>query len=64
GGYILSEESMRLKTEREIFKLAKESKSEAFLIELNSGVAAMVIGQGGENVKKLENITNKYISNY
>lgn len=62
GGYILSEESMRLKTEREIFKLTKESESEAFLIELNSGVAAMVIGQGGENVKKLENITNKYIS--
>ncbi len=62
GGYILSEESMRLKTEREIFRLAKESESEAFLIELNSGVAAMVIGQGGENLKKLENITNKYIS--
>lgn len=62
SGYILSEESMRLKTEREIFKLTKESESEAFLIELNSGVAAMVIGQGGENVKKLENITNKYIS--
>jgi len=62
SGYILSEESMRLKTEIEIFKLSKESESEAFLIELNSGVAAMVIGQGGENVKKLENITNKYIS--
>lgn len=62
SGYILSEESMRLKTEREIFKLTKESESEALLIELNSGVAAMVIGQGGENVKKLENITNKYIS--
>lgn len=62
SGYILSEESMRLKTEREIFKLAKESEAEAFLIEVNSSVAAMVIGQGGENVKKLESITNKYIS--
>jgi len=62
SGYILSEESMRLKTEREIFKLAKESEAEAFLVELNSSVAAMVIGQGGENVKKLENITNKHIS--
>lgn len=62
SGYILSEESMRLKTEREILKITRENKSEAFLIELNSTVAAMVIGQGGGNLRRLENITKKHIS--
>jgi len=62
SGYILSEETMRLKTEKKVLKLVRESSSEAFLIELNSSVAAMVIGQGGENLKKLEDITGKFIS--
>jgi ribonuclease G len=62
SGYILSEESMKIKTEREILKISQENKSEAFLIELNSTVAAMVIGQGGENLRRLENITKKHIS--
>ena len=62
SGYILSEETMRLKTEKKVLKLVRESSSEAFLIGLNSSVAAMVIGQGGENLKKLEDITGKFIS--
>jgi len=62
SGYILSEETMRLKTEKKVLKLVRESSSEAFLIGLNSSVGAMVIGQGGENLKKLEDITGKFIS--
>ncbi|MGM0366050.1 MAG: Rne/Rng family ribonuclease [Actinomycetota bacterium] len=61
-GYVKSEETIMLETERKIRKLAKESRSKAFLVRLNSSVAALVIGQGGKNLKHLENITKKYIA--
>ncbi|MCG9478629.1 MAG: Rne/Rng family ribonuclease [Actinomycetia bacterium] len=61
-GYVKSEETLRLEVERKIRKLAKESKEKAFLVRLNSTIAALIIGQGGKNLKHLENITKKYIA--
>ncbi|MDZ7837420.1 MAG: Rne/Rng family ribonuclease [Actinomycetota bacterium] len=61
-GYVKSEETLRLEVERKIRKLAKESKEKAFLVRLNSTIAALIIGQGGTNLKHLENITKKYIA--
>ena len=61
-GYVKSEETLRLEIERKIRKLAKASKEKAFLVRLNSTIAALIIGQGGKNLKNLENITKKYIA--
>ncbi len=61
-GYVKSEETIMLETERKIRKLAKESEPKAFLVKLNSSIAALIIGQGGKNLKHLENITKKYIA--
>jgi len=61
SGYIKSEETIRLETERKIRKLARESDAKGFLIKLNTAIAALVIGPDGRNLKHLENITKKYI---
>jgi len=61
-GYIKSEETVRLEVERKIRKLAKEREAKAFLIKLNTKVAALVIGKGGKNLKNLERITKKLIA--
>lgn len=60
-GYVKSEETIRLEIERKIRKLARENNSKGFLIKLNTKIASLVIGQGGRNLKHLENITRKYI---
>ncbi len=61
-GYVKSEETIMLETERKIRRLAKESKSKAFLVKLNPTIAALIIGQGGKNLKHLERTTKKYIA--
>ena len=61
-GYVKSEESIRLETERKIRKLAKESSAKGFLIKLNYSIASMIIGHGGRNLKHLRRITKKYIT--
>jgi len=61
SGYVKSEETIRLETERKIRKLARESDAKSFLIKLNTVIAALVIGADGKNLKHLENITKKYI---
>jgi len=61
SGYIKSEETIRLETERKIRRLARESNAKGFLIKLNTNIAAQVIGTDGRNLKHLENITKKYI---
>ncbi|GFP27314.1 ribonuclease G [Candidatus Hakubella thermalkaliphila] len=60
-GHVLSEETMRLRVEREIKKIARSSPHEAFLFRMNSAVAAMVIGQGGSNLRRLERDTGRTI---
>ena len=61
SGYVKSEETIKLETERKIRKLARESDAKGFLIKLNTAIAAFVIGTDGKNLKHLENITKKYI---
>ena len=61
SGYIKSEDTITLETERKIRKLAKESNAKGFLVRLNTAIASLVIGPKGKNLKHLENITKKYI---
>ncbi len=61
SGYVKSEETITLETERKIRKLARGSDAKGFLIRLNTAIASLVIGPGGKNLKHLENITKKYI---
>lgn len=61
-GYIKSEETISLEIERKIKKIAKENTAKGFLIKLNPSIASLVIGQGGKNLRHLENITKKYIA--
>ncbi len=61
-GYVKSEETIRLEVERKIKKMARESGSKAFLIKLNTNIAALIIGQGGKNLRHLEKISKKYIA--
>lgn len=60
-GRILSEETLAFQVEREILRLAREKDIEALLIEVHPSVAAMVIGAGGSNLKRLEEMTGKII---
>jgi ribonuclease G len=61
SGYIKSEDTITLETERKIRKLARESDSKGILVKLNTAIASLVIGPKGKNLKHLENITKKYI---
>ncbi|MBE3578138.1 MAG: Rne/Rng family ribonuclease [Limnochordales bacterium] len=60
-GRVLSEETVGAKAEREIRKLARMADVEAILVALHPSVAAMVIGTGGSNLKRLEEETHKTI---
>jgi len=61
-GFVKSEETLRLEIERKIKKLAKDSSSKAFLLKLNSDIAALIIGQDGKNLKKLEQDLKRYLA--
>ncbi len=61
-GVIISEETMAIDIEQRLRRLAAESSSEAFLVEVHPKVAAMLIGQGGAKLKELEQETGKYFS--
>lgn len=60
-GRIFSEETVGARAEREIRKLARMSDVEAILVALHPSVAALVIGTGGSNLKRLEEETGKTI---
>ncbi len=62
AGFIKSEETVRLETERKIRKLSKESQAKAFLIKLHPTIASLIIGKGGQNLHNLEFQTKKYIA--
>src|SRR5439155_22976385 len=59
-GVILSEETIAIDVERGLRDLAKESKSEAFLLQVHPRVAAILIGGGGKPLKELEQETGKH----
>lgn len=60
-GMILSEESMAIEVERELRQLLGDSEFEAALIATHPQVAAMLIGSGGSNLKRLEEELGKII---
>lgn len=60
-GRTLSLEAVSSKVERELKKILLRENVEAILVEMNSEVAAMLIGSGGAYLKKLEASTGKNI---
>jgi ribonuclease G len=61
-GVVVSMETHAVDAERRIRKLVADSKSESFLIELNSQVATLLVGPGGSRLEELEKETNRQIA--
>jgi ribonuclease G len=59
-GVVLAEETIAIDVERRLRDLAKESKSEAFLVQVHPRVAAILIGGGGKPLQGLEQETGKH----
>jgi ribonuclease G len=59
-GVVLSEETIAIDVERKLRDLAKESSSEAFLVQVHPRVAAILIGGGGKPLRELEEETGKH----
>ncbi|MGI6036754.1 MAG: Rne/Rng family ribonuclease [Limnochordia bacterium] len=60
-GMVLSEETVALQVEREILKTVHGEDCPGVLVTLHPGVAALVIGPNGSNLKKLEERVGKPI---
>lgn len=60
-GKTLSLEAVSSKVERELKKILLREDVEAILVEMNSEVAALLIGSGGAYLKKMEAATGKNI---
>lgn len=58
-GQVLSEATVAFRTQREVKRLAKDSPGEAILVAVHPSVAALVIGSGGTNLRRLEEDTGK-----
>ena len=58
-GVVRSEETIAIDVERGLRKLAKESRAEAFLVQVHPRVAAILIGGGGKPLRELEEETGK-----
>jgi ribonuclease G len=61
-GVVVSMETHAVDAERRLARLAKESKSESFLVELNSQVATLLVGPGGSRLEELEKETGKKLA--
>jgi ribonuclease G len=59
-GVVLAEETIAIDVERRLRELAKESSSEAFLVQVHPRVAAILIGGGGKPLQELEQETGKH----
>jgi ribonuclease G len=59
-GVVLAEETIAIDVERRLRDLAKESSSEAFLVQVHPRVAAILIGGGGKPLQELEQETGKH----
>jgi ribonuclease G len=59
-GVVLAEETIAIDVERRLRDLAKESSSEAFLVQVHPRVAAILIGGGGKPLQGLEQETGKH----
>ncbi len=60
-GRVLSEETLALQTEAELRRVAAKMDDEAMLVMLHPSVAALLIGQGGSNLSRIEQETGKLI---
>ncbi len=60
-GRILSEDTMARRVRQEIRRILRDSPSDALLMEVNPGVAALLIGPGGANLRDLERELGKSI---
>lgn len=60
-GRILSEETVALKVERQLISLAAKEKAGAILVNVHPQVGAVLIGTGGTNLHRLEQLTEKTI---
>ena len=58
-GVVVSAESRAVEVERKLRKHVAASKAEAFVVELHSDVAAILIGPNGERLEELEKETGK-----
>jgi ribonuclease G len=58
-GVVRSEETIAIDVERRLRKLAKQSRAEAFLVQVHPRVAAILIGGGGKPLRELEQETGK-----
>lgn len=53
-GVLISEATAAIEVERKMRDLARQSRSQAFRVELNAKVAALVIGPGAERLRAIE----------
>jgi ribonuclease G len=60
-GRVLSEETVSLRTAKELRAHAQKSAAPAFLVEVHPSVAAFLIGGGGSRLRELEKETGKQI---
>jgi ribonuclease G len=58
-GVVRSEETIAIDVERRLRKLAKQSRADAFLVQVHPRVAAILIGGGGKPLRELEAETGK-----
>jgi ribonuclease G len=58
-GVVVSMETHAVEVERRLRRLVSESKSESFLVELNSQVATLLVGPGGSRLAELEKETGR-----
>jgi ribonuclease G len=58
-GVVRSEETIAIDVERGLRKMSKDTKAEAFLVQVHPRVAAILIGGGGKPLRELEQETGK-----
>ena len=61
SGRVITETAAGRQARRQLRKLARETQSEAFLVEAHPSVAAVLIGPGGSHLRELERETGKSI---
>lgn len=61
SGRVMSEHTMSTKVRGEILRALRRTFAEALLVEVHPSVAALIIGAGGSNLKKMEERTGRSI---
>jgi ribonuclease G len=61
-GVVVSMETHAVDAERRLRRLVAQSKSESFLVEVNSQVATLLVGPGGSRLAELEKETGRQLA--